>query len=107
MAYEQRAPTSSGCVARLLRPSTRRDHKDAMTPLVAATPWAMEGLECQSCGMDRRAIFGGCGGPQLPVGKQVVRIPLRQTEVGAEPPTGGSAPKRPATTAPAARLESS
>jgi len=27
-----------------------------MTPLVAATSWAMEGLERQSCGMDRRAI---------------------------------------------------
>jgi hypothetical protein len=27
-----------------------------MTPVVAATSWAMEGLERQSCGMDRRAI---------------------------------------------------
>ena len=56
MVYGQRAPTASGCVARLFRPWTRRDHKDAMTPLVAATSWAMEELERQSCGMDRRAI---------------------------------------------------
>jgi hypothetical protein len=27
-----------------------------MTPLVVATSWAMEGVERQSCGMDRRAI---------------------------------------------------
>ena len=33
-----------------------------MTPLVAATSWAMEGLERQSCGMDRRAISVVAGG---------------------------------------------
>jgi hypothetical protein len=56
VAYGQRAPTVSGCVACLFRPWTRRDHKDAMTPLVVATSWAMAGLERQSCGVDRRAI---------------------------------------------------
>ncbi len=56
VAYGQRAPTPSGCVARLLRPPTRRNHKGAMTPDVAATSLAMEGLERQLGSMDRRAI---------------------------------------------------
>ena len=56
MAYGPRALTPSGCVARILRPPTRRDHKGAMTPHVIATSLAMEGLERQWYGMARRAI---------------------------------------------------
>ena len=70
--YGESAPARSGCVARRLRPSTRRDHKGAMTPLVVATSLAMEGL---------KRDFGGCGGPQPLAGKQVARLLLRDRDL--------------------------
>ena len=39
VACGERAPTPTGCVARILHPPTRRDHKDAMTPHVIAKQW--------------------------------------------------------------------
>ena len=56
VACGERAPTPSGCVARILRPPSRCDHKGAMTPHVIATSLAMEGLERRWYGMARRAI---------------------------------------------------
>ena len=80
MAYGQRAPTSSCCVTRLFRPSTRRDHKDAMTPRGGhvlgdggtGTSVLSHGPPCD---------FGGCGGPQPPAGKQAARVPLRNSDL--------------------------